>query len=242
MNRPVALKYPSTEIMGNEERKQQFIREGKILASFNSPYICPVHELLCGDDKVCIVMSYVDGPSVRTLVENGPLDHEKVLEISIQVAEGLLVAHDKGIIHRDIKDDNIKINKDGRVQILDFGIAMSTVEAKGPPHTQIGVPTGTPDFMSPEQTRRQDLDMRTDVWSLGVVMYEMLTGQLPFKSSGDGTVIDAIQNSPPRSIRELSPDVSENLNRIIMQMLEKDPQKRPADMQAVIQKLNVLAT
>ncbi|MEN8251633.1 MAG: serine/threonine-protein kinase, partial [Bacteroidota bacterium] len=187
LDRFVALKFLPPSFSNDEEAKQRFIHEAKSASSLEHPNICNIHEI--GEtegDQLFIVMAYYEGETLKKKIDKGSLKVEDAIDITIQIAEGLQAAHNKGIVHRDIKPANIFIRNDGTVKILDFGLAKS---ASRNTMTQLGSTMGTVAYMSPEQTHGTDVDHRTDIWSLGVILYEMITGQLPFKGDYEQAVI-----------------------------------------------------
>ncbi|MGH2569195.1 MAG: serine/threonine-protein kinase, partial [Bacteroidota bacterium] len=180
LDRLVALKFLPPHLATDEKDKQRFIHEAKAASALDHPNICTIHGIEETDDgQLFIVMALYDGVPLNKKIEQAPLKIEEALDIAIQAAEGLQVAHEKGITHRDIKSSNIMVTEKGRAVIMDFGLARTAGATK---LTKTGATLGTVPYMSPEQARGEKVDHRTDIWSLGVVLYEMITGQLPFKS------------------------------------------------------------
>jgi serine/threonine protein kinase len=232
LKRKVAIKFLPHPISSNEEERKRFEIEAQAAASLNHPNICTIHSIEETDNNVFIVMEYIDGKELKTLVETrhgASLQINDVIIYAIQIAEGLKAAHKKGIVHRDIKSQNIMITNDGKVKIMDFGLAKI---GQGTQVTKVGSTVGTIAYMSPEQARGEELDHRTDIWSFGVVLYEMLTGKLPFKGDYDQAVIYSILNEDP----ELE-NISPKLNSIILKALAKNPEER---YQSVNEMLNDL--
>ena len=179
LKRTVALKFISTQSAFDEKNKIRFIREAQTAAAVNHPNICTVYEIDEREDKFFIAMEYVEGESLKDRIASGPLQVDKAVTITIEIADGLQEAHNKGIIHRDIKSSNIMLSTAGRVKVMDFGLARFSERTQ---MTRPGTAVGTVAYMSPEQGKGERVDARTDIWSLGVVLYEMITGDLPFKA------------------------------------------------------------
>ena len=183
LNRHVALKFLPPELTRDDEARTRFIQEAQAASALDHPNICTIHEIdSTPEGQMFIAMAFCDGATLKKRIEQGPLLIDEALDIAIQVAQGLVKAHQAGIVHRDIKPANVMLTKDGFVKIVDFGIA-KLLGVTGP--TKVGSTLGTVAYMSPEQVAGEDVDPRTDVWALGAVLYEMLTGQLP----GDPTAI-----------------------------------------------------
>ncbi len=224
LNRDVALKFLPPEYTKDRDAQERFIREAKAASALDHPNICTIHEInKTEDDQVFIVMAHYEGQSLRGKIKRGPLKQKDVIDIALQVARGISAAHKKGIIHRDIKPTNIMITNDGAAKILDFGIAkLSGQEGLTRPLSTVG----TVSYMSPEQARGEDVDVRTDVWSLGIMMYEMITGRLPFKGDNTQAILYGVMNEEPRSVKDLRADVPPELEYIIRKALAKDPKRR----------------
>ena len=237
LKRTVALKFLPPELIRDPEAKKRFIHEAQAAAALSHPNICTVHEIDEYEGTSFIAMEYIEGQSLKEKVESGPLKVEQAVDIAIEVAEGLQEAHGKGIVHRDIKSANIMVTTKGQAKIMDFGLA----KLAGRTHlTQSGTTIGTPAYMSPEQTRGEVVDQRTDIWSLGVVMYEMVTGQLPFKGEYEQAVIYSILNEEPQPPTALRSDLPEELEHIIVKALAKDPDKRYRKVEELLQTLRNL--
>jgi serine/threonine protein kinase len=177
LKRTVALKFLPQELTRDKEAKERFTLEAQTAAALSHPNICTIHEISEDEGKSFSSMEYVGGKSLRNKIDRGPIKIEDALDIAIQVAEGMEQAHKKGIIHRDIKSANIMVTDTGQAKVMDFGLA----KVKGGALlTREGTTLGTVAYMSPEQARGEDVDNRSDIWSLGIVIYEMLSGQLPF--------------------------------------------------------------
>jgi serine/threonine protein kinase len=179
LERIIAIKFLPDHISANSEERKRFMIEAKAAAALNHPNIATIHAIEESDDEMFIVMEYIDGIELKEKINTDPISIDETLDIAIQIAEGLDAAHKNGIVHRDIKSSNIMINNDGKVKIMDFGLAMM----KGAGDlTKAGSTVGTVTFMSPEQAKGEVVDKRTDLWSLGIIIYQMLSGKLPFKN------------------------------------------------------------
>jgi len=201
LKRPVALKFLLPELTRDPEAKERFIHEAQAASALDHPNICTIYEINeTEDEQMFIAMAYYEGETLEQKIEYGPLKLEEAIDIAIQVTEGLQEAHKKGIVHRDIKSANITVVTRGQVKIMDFGLAKLAGQAK---LTEAGTTLGTAAYMSPEQTRGGEVDHRTDIWSLGVVLYEMVTGQLPFKGKYEQAVMYSILNEDPEAITAL---------------------------------------
>lgn len=224
LHRAVALKFLPPHMSRDPESMDRFIHEARAASALDHPNICTIHEIEETEDGYTfIVMAYYEGETLKERIGRGSIEFGEALDIVYRIAEGLGKAHDKGIVHRDIKPANIILTSEGQVKLMDFGLAKLRGQSI---LTREGTTLGTVSYMSPEQTRGEDVDHRADIWSLGVVLYEMVTGQRPFKGSYDQAVIYSILNDdpePPSSIRKIVPPA---LERIVQQVLHKDPQRR----------------
>jgi len=223
LKRMVALKFLPPELTHIPEVKARFMREAQSAAALDHPNICTVHEFDEAEEKPFISMAYIEGQSLKDKIESGPLELEKALNIAVQVAEGLQEAHKKGIVHRDIKSGNIMVTDRGQAKVMDFGLARKT---EGTLITKEGSTMGTVAYMSPEQTQGEQVDQRTDIWSFGVVLYEMLTGELPFKGEHEQAVIHSILKEKPKSITDQKAEMPPSIEQVVFRALEKDPDKR----------------
>ncbi|MFP4081951.1 MAG: protein kinase domain-containing protein [Candidatus Aminicenantes bacterium] len=227
LKRTVALKFLPRELIRDSEAKERFIQEARAAAALDHPHICTVHEINeakpapaeAGEGKTFIAMAYIEGQSLKEKIKSGPIEIGEALDIAAQVAEGLQEAHEKGIIHRDIKPGNIMITGKGQAKIMDFGLAKLEW---GADLTKTATVMGTIAYMSPEQARGEKVDHRTDIWSLGAMFYEMLTGERPFKSTHDQAAIYEILNEEPQPISKLRKEVPEGFEQIIRKALGKD--------------------
>ena len=223
LKRPVALKFLAAHLLGDEEIKARFRREAEAAAALNHPNICTVHEIAEANGKTFIAMAFIEGEPLEKKIEAGPLKLKDALDIAIQSAKGLQAAHGKNIVHRDIKPANLMIGEDGQVTIMDFGLALLTDRSK---LTRLDETMGTVTYMSPEQTYGMELDQRTDLWSLGVVLYEMITAQEPFKGHYDKAVMYSITNEEPEPMTALRTGVPMELEWLVGKCLAKAAEKR----------------
>jgi serine/threonine protein kinase len=234
LERIVAIKLLAERLHNNPKARIRFLREAQAVAQLEHPNICHVYEVDSVEKQTYMAMAYVDGQSLTQRLENGPMEVDEAIDIGIQAAEGLNAAHKKEIIHRDIKDANIMINEEGVVKILDFGLSKAlTKENITRPRTILG----TVPYMSPEQITGKPVDYGTDIWSLGVVMYRMLTGKHPFEGRNMPEMMRSIAKKTPARIRDLRKDFPEPLDLCIQKMMEKDRRLRHNNMEEVIEDL-----
>jgi len=221
LDRIVAIKFLPSHLSASENEKARFIQEAKAASAFNHPNVATIYEIDEAEGESFIVMEYVEGQTLREVKSS--LSIKRAVEIGIQIAEGIAAAHDKGIVHRDIKAENIMVRKDSRVQVMDFGLAklrgVSTL-------TKAGSTVGTLAYMSPEQVQGIETDHRTDIFSLGVVLYELLAGQLPFKGEHEAALMYEVLNVNPPPLSTFRRDVEPELERIITKCLEKEREER----------------
>jgi serine/threonine protein kinase/tetratricopeptide (TPR) repeat protein len=223
LKRTVALKFLPPELMRDPGAKERFLHEAQAAAALEHQHICNIYEIDEAEDQIFIVMSCFEGQTLKEKIDTGPLKIDEALKIAIQAAEGLQAAHEKGIVHRDIKSANIMFTVKEQTKIMDFGLAKLKGQTK---LTKEGSTLGTAAYMSPEQAQGADVDHRTDIWSLGVVLYEMIAGQLPFKGEYEQAVVYSIMNENPEPLTALRTGVPMELERIINKALSKDPSER----------------
>ncbi len=239
LKRTVALKFLPQGLTRNAEAKRRFIKEAQTASALDHPNISNIHEIDETDEgQLFISMTYYEGETLQNRIDRGPLQIDQAITITLQVAQGLLKAHSKGIIHRDIKPGNIFITEDGVAKILDFGLAKLGGETR---ITKEGTTAGTIAYMSPEQAQGEDVDETTDIWSLGVVLYEMLTGVLPFKGENWRVTLYSILNTQPESITQMRKEIPKAVENIVEQMMQKDTKTRYQDTTTLITDLSSVA-
>ena len=223
LDRVVALKFLSQHLTSDPTEKERFYLEAKAASALNHPNITTIYEIQDHDNQLFIAMEFVEGQTLKELIEQEPLPMKRVLDIAVQVCEGLAAAHEKGIVHRDIKSENIMLSPKGQAKIMDFGLAKVRGTTK---LTQAGSTLGTAAYMSPEQARGEEVDQRSDIFSFGVVLYELLTGQLPFKGEHQAAIAYSIMNEEPQPVVRYNNKVSVDLERIVFKALAKDKEER----------------
>jgi len=223
LERTVALKFLASHLLEDEEGRARFIREAKAAAALDHTNICTVHEIDEVNGETFIAMAYLEGQTVKDKIGERPLQLDEALDIAAQTAQGLQAAHGKGIVHRDIKSANLMVTPQGQVKIMDFGLAQLAERSK---LTETATLLGTPSYMSPEQAVGEKADRRTDLWSLGVVLYEMVAGRLPFEGERQEAVLYGISNEEPEPVTALRARLPMELERIIGKALAKDRNER----------------
>ena len=238
LKRPVALKFLPPNLGQDKEARERFVREAQAASALDHPNICTIYEIDEAEEgQMFIAMAYYGGESLKEKIERGPLGIEETLDIAVQAAEGLARAHEAGMIHRDIKPANILITPRDEVKIVDFGLAkLAGMHIT----TSIGTPMGTVLYMSPEQARGDRVDKRTDIWALGVVLYEMLTGALPFTGENEQAVIYSILNVEPKPPTYVHTGIPPALEKVVMKAIKKNAADRYSDAEEILLDLGKL--
>ncbi len=223
LNRKVAMKFLPIQFCEDEDCRKRFTREAQAAARLDHPNIVTVHEVGEYKGRPFLTMAHVEGQTLKEYAKDKQLSVEQILEVGIQICDGLQAAHERGIIHRDIKPSNILVDLNGRARIVDFGLASVVGED---PLTKTGSTLGTISYMSPEQVQGRQADCGSDIFSLGIVLYEMITGELPFKGYYEAAIMYSIVNLAPKSLSEFRSDLPEKLQEVIDRALQKDPELR----------------
>ena len=239
LRRMVALKFLPHQWISDADAPERFVQEARAASALDHQNICSIYEIgEAEDDRMYIAMAFYEGENLRDKIKRGPLAQEEALGIVTQAAAGMAKAHQKGIVHRDIKPANMLITTDGVVKVVDFGLAKLAGQIK---LTREGTTVGTVAYMSPEQAKGEPVDQRTDIWSLGVVLYEMLSGVLPFKGDYEQTLIHSILNHEPERLAKLRKDLPAGLENIIFKALSKKPSDRYQSMDELLADLQAVA-
>ena len=238
LDRFVALKFLPAHLAASDQDKARFIQEAKSAAALNHPNVCSIidiqeHEGSQGEKQLFIVMEFIDGQTLQD--KKSSITQKQAIDYAIQIAEGLAAAHEKGIVHRDIKPENIMIRKDGIVQVMDFGLAKLMGVSR---LTKQGSTVGTLGYMSPEQVQGQETDHRSDIFSFGVLLYEMLTGRSPFNGAHESAILYEIVNVDVPPMSTIKPEIDVELDRIVLECMEKDPNERMQSIKQVAIDLN----
>jgi TolB-like protein/Flp pilus assembly protein TadD len=238
LKRTVALKFLPRELTLDHEARQRFVQEAQAASALDHPNIGTIYEIDEADGKSFIAMACYEGGSLRDRIAHGPLPVGEAVDIALQMARGLAKAHAKGIIHRDIKPANVMLSDDGQVKIVDFGLAKL---AGNTLLTHTGTTLGTVSYMSPEQAGGKTVDHRSDIWSIGVVLHEMLAGDRPFKGDYEQAIVYAVLNANPEFVSAARPDTPPALEKIIEKALEKDPSRRYQTCEELVEELELVA-
>jgi eukaryotic-like serine/threonine-protein kinase len=232
LDRDVAIKFLSVSHAVTEQKKTRFIHEARAASALEHPHICTIHEVdETSDGHPFIVMPAYEGTPLNRRIDEGPIPISEAIDIAIQIADGLQAAHEKGIIHRDIKSSNIFITSKDQIKVMDFGLARSAGMTQV---TKTGVTVGTVPYMSPEQARGEKVDHRTDIWSLGVILYEMVTGQMPFQRDYPEAVVYSILNEEPVPVTKERTDIPIELDQIVKKILAKNRDERYPHAESVL--------
>ncbi len=239
LERTVALKFLPQELTYNTDARERFIQEAKAASALEHNNICTIHEIdETEEEQVFIAMACYEGESLKERIQQGPIDPKQAIDIAIQTAPGLAKAYSQGIVHRDVKPSNLMITEDGVVKIVDFGLAKLGSQAR---LTRTGTTMGTVAYMSPEQAEGKTTNHQTDIWSLGVILYKMLTGKLPFEGEQEASLLYSIVHKTPRPMTEITPDVSPELEQVVHKALEKSCEKRYQFMDELIDDLKSIS-
>jgi len=251
LERHVALKLLPDKFILDKERLHRFVREAKAASALNHPNIITIHEIGEENGAHFIATEYIEGETLRRKLQTERLEIDETLSIAMQIAAALDAAHRNGIVHRDIKPENVMLREDEFVKVLDFGLAKltekkddATSDTEAPTQvlvkTTLGVVMGTTAYMSPEQARGREVDARTDIFSLGAVMYEMLTGRLPFAGETTADILGALLHKEPQPLRELAPETPADLQHIVSKALRKDKDERYQTIKSLLADLRTL--
>ncbi|MFA9454311.1 MAG: serine/threonine protein kinase, partial [Candidatus Aminicenantaceae bacterium] len=223
LKRTVALKFISREAVQDHQTRTRFIQEAQAAACLNHPNINTVYEIEEADGRIFIAMEFIEGKNLKQTLRSDPMTLSENLDIAIQIACGLEEAHEQGFVHRDIKSSNIMITPKGQVKIMDFGLVKML---HGTQITRTAMVMGTVAYMSPEQAQGKAVDRRSDIWSLGVILYEMFGGQLPFQGDTEASYLYSIVHESPAPLKEIKPDVPVEIQKVITRALKKNPDDR----------------
>jgi serine/threonine protein kinase len=234
LERRAAIKFLPAEMAADPGRRQRFLNEARAASALNHPHVCVVYDVGETDEGLpFIAMEFVEGQTLDALVRRGPLEIARAVQVAVQVSDALDAAHDRRIVHRDIKPANISLNERGQVKVLDFGLAKRMPfgtagheVTQDVQQTRQGLVLGTPSYMSPEQALGKDLDHRTDIFSVGVVLYELAAGQRPFTGPNAAEIVNKIVNAQPPALARLNHDVPPEFERITLKCLQKQPDRR----------------
>ena len=240
LDRSVAIKMLPHGIGADEDQKTRFLQEARAASAIDHVNIGSIYGIdETPDGDLFIAMAFYEGETLKERIRKGQVPLEEAVGIATQIARGMAQAHEKGIIHRDLKPANIILTRDGTVKIIDFGLAKFVAGAQ---LTRSGISVGTVAYMSPEQIRGEGVDARSDIWALGVVLFEMLAGKLPFRGEHETALLYSVSNEPPIDISTHRSDVPEDLHGLISGCLEKEPGKRIQSMGEIVQLLQAFGS
>ena len=247
LDRPVVLKLLAPDLVAEEESRKRFLREARLASALDHPNICTIYEIAEVDNQYFIAMQYVPGKTLKRVIHGRSISLDSLFSIALQMADALQAAHAKGIVHRDIKSSNIIITPRGQAKVLDFGLAKLLTDKERVAHseadelTRLGAPLGTPNYMSPEQARGERVDHRTDIYSFGVVVYEMAVGRLPFKGQTNVDLMHAVLHDSYKSASEINDKLPPQLSDIIDRAMARKPSDRYQTMQEMLEDLQRLS-
>ena len=247
LDRTVVLKLLAPDLIAEDESRKRFLREARLASALDHPNICTIYEIAEVDSQYFIAMQYVPGKTLKRVINGKPISLESLFSIAMQTADALVTAHAKGIIHRDIKSGNIIITPRGQAKILDFGLAKLLTDkeraavSEADELTRLGAPLGTPNYMSPEQARGERVDHRSDIYSFGVVVYEMTTGRLPFKGQTNVDLMHAVLHDSYRPAKEMNDKLPAELSDMVDRAMARNPNDRYQSMQQMLEDLQRLS-
>jgi eukaryotic-like serine/threonine-protein kinase len=245
LDRPVVLKLLMSERLADEESRRRFLREARLASALDHPNICTIYEIQETGGYFFIAMQFVEGETLKEAIDSRPLPLQTVISVALQIADAMAAAHSRGIIHRDIKPQNIMLTPRGQAKILDFGLAKSLDEADsshGTDLTEMGSPLGTPSYMSPEQIEGERVDRRSDIFSFGIVLFEMVTGRKPFVEKNRIDLLHAICRDPAPEVARFTPSSPGQLQGIIDHAMAKHPADRYQTTDELLADLKRLAS
>ncbi len=241
LERPVAIKHILPELAGDEKAWKRLRREARTVARMNHPAVVQIYDIEEHDSGDWIVMELVDGQTLFSMLKDGPLELPEALELVCQITAGLAAAHAQGIVHRDLKTENVMVTRDGKIKILDFGLAKALWRGADTSLSIEGSILGTGRSMSPEQALGDEVTHLSDLFSLGTLIYEIVTGKSPFSGSSIFRILASVCSDPHPPPREVNPAVPEALAALIDRLLEKDPPRRPQSADEVLQALEAIS-